>query len=282
MTHQHVLSSVFVGIDGSDAAIAAALWAADEAIARDVPLRLIYAADIAASHPYGDFRVQMTKAEPLFRAAEAAVAATGKTVKVETAVVGAGPRPGLISQSRAAEMMCVGSVGVRAGDVPGSTAAALANAAFCPVAIIGPDVTRRAADGGWIAVSIDNSPGSDLTVENGFAEAKLRRAPLLALGVGLAVNGCDQLEQRINPWRDRYPEVRVRAVLAPDGVAEFVSTSTEPVQLAVIGSGQVAPLMRFGPAAAISVVDLCSVLVVRRYTKLRTQKRRGKVAWDYS
>lgn len=50
---------------------------------------------------------------------------------------------------------------------------------------------------------------------------------------------------------------------APDGVAEFVSTSTEPVQLAVIGSGQVAPLMRFGPAAAVSVVDLCSVLVVR-------------------
>ena len=282
MNHQHVLSPVVVGIDGSDAAIAAALWAADEAIARDVPLRLIYAADVA-THPYGDFRVQMTKAEPLFRAADAAVAATGKTVKVETAVVGAGPRPGLISQSRAAEMMCVGSVGVRrAGDVPGSTAAALANAAFCPVAIIGPDVTRRAADGGCIVVSIDNSPGSDLTIENGFAEAKLRRAPLLALGVGLAVNDCDQLDQRLDPWRDRYPEVRVRAVPAPDGVAEFVSTSTEPVQLAVIGSGQVAPLMRFGPAAAISVVDLCSVLVVRRYTELRTQERTGKVAWDYS
>ena len=55
----------------------------------------------------------------------------------------------------------------------------------------------------------------------------------------------------------------MRAVAAPDGVAEFVSTSTEPVQLAVVGSGQVAPLMRFDPAAAISVVELCSVLVLR-------------------
>ena len=264
MTHPHVLSSVVVGIDGSDAAIAAAQWAADEAIARDLPLRLIHAADVAAAHPRGDFRLQITEAEPLLRAAEQAVAARGTTLKVETAVIGAGPRPGLISESRSAEMLCVGSVGVgRAGDLLGSTAAALANAAFCPVAIIRPDGTTRAADGGWIAVSIDRSPDSGLIIEKGFAEARLRHAPLLALGVGLAVDGCDQLEHRLDAWRDRYPEVRVRAVSAPDGVAEFVSTSRERVQLAVVGSGQVAPLMRFVPAGAISIVELCSVLVVR-------------------
>jgi nucleotide-binding universal stress UspA family protein len=264
MTHQHVPWSVIVGIDGSDAAIAAARWAADEAIAREVPLRLIYAADVAPAHPYGDFRLQITDAQPMLRAADAAVAATGKTVKVETAVVGAGPRQGLISESRAAEMLCVGSIGVgRASDVLGSTAAAVANAAFCPVAIIRPDVTTPASAGGLIAVSVDNSPRNDRVIQNGFAEARLRHAPLLALGVGLAVNGCDQLDQRLAPWRDRYPEVHVRAVPAPDGVAEFVSASTEPIQLAVIGSGQVAPLMQFVPAEAISVVELCSVLVVR-------------------
>lgn len=264
MPHPHLLSSVVVGIDSSDAAIAAAVWATDEAIARNVPLRLIHAADVAAAHPHGDFRTQISAAEPLFRAVETAVAATGKMVKVETAIVGAGPRPGLISESRSAEMLCVGSVGVRrAGDVLGSTAAALANAAFCPLAIICPDVTTAAADGGWVAVSIDSSPDNDLVINSGFAEAWLRHAPLLALGTGLPVNGCDQLDRRLVPWRERYPEVQVRATPAPDGVAEFVSTSPEPIQLAVIGSGQVAPLMRFVPAPAISVVDLCSVLVVR-------------------
>ena len=192
------------------------------------------------------------------------MAASGKTVKVETAVVGAGPRSSLISESRAAEMICVGSVGVEQADVVlGSTAAALANAAYCPVAIIRPDVTTPAVDGGWIAVSIDSSADSDLIIENGFAEARLRHAPLLALGIGLAVGGCDQLDHRLDPWRDRYPEVRMCAVPAPNGVAEFVSTSPEPVQLAVVGSGQVASLMRFVPAAASSVVELCSVLVVR-------------------
>ena len=37
--------SVVVGIDGSHSAIDAALWAADEAVSRDVPLRLVYAID---------------------------------------------------------------------------------------------------------------------------------------------------------------------------------------------------------------------------------------------
>ena len=263
-TRPDPLSPVVVGLDGSEAAVAATLWAVDEAIARNVPLRLVHAADVAPVHPHGDFRLQMTEAEPLFRRAEAAVAATGKTVKVETTVVGAGPRSGLISESRAAEMICVGSLGVgRTGAVLGSTAAALGNAAYCPIAIIRPDATKPAAEGGWIAVSIDSSPDSDLIIENGFAEARLRDSPLLALGIGLAVDGCDQLDHRLDPWRHRYPEVRMRAVPAPDGVAEFVSTSTEPVQLAVIGSGQVAPLMRFVPSAAISVVELCSVLVIR-------------------
>jgi nucleotide-binding universal stress UspA family protein len=264
MTHPHVRSSVVVGIDGSDAAIAATLWAADEAIAHDVPLQLIHAADVAAVHPREDFSLKIKDAEPLLRAADAALAATGKTVKIETGVVAAGPRAALISESRTAGMVCVGTVGVgRAGDVLGSTAAALANAAFCPVAIIRPHVTTLASDGGWIAVSVDNSPDGDRVIDNGFAEARLRHAPLLALGVGSAVNGCDRLDQRLDPWRDRYPEVRVQAVPAPDGVAEFVSASTEPVQLAVIGAGQVGQLTRFVPAAAISVVDLCSVLVVR-------------------
>jgi nucleotide-binding universal stress UspA family protein len=148
-THPDPLSPVVVGFDGSEAAIAAALWAADEAIARDVPVRLVHAANVAPVHPHGDFRLQITEAEQLFRRTEAAVAASGKTVKVDTAVVGAGPRSSLISESRAAALICVGSVGVeQAGVVPGSTAAALANAAYCPVAIIRPDVTTPAVDGG--------------------------------------------------------------------------------------------------------------------------------------
>ena len=37
--------SVVVGIDGSRTALDAALWAVDEAVSRDIPLRLVYAID---------------------------------------------------------------------------------------------------------------------------------------------------------------------------------------------------------------------------------------------
>ena len=37
--------AVVVGIDGSRTAIDAALWAVDEAVSRDIPLRLVYAID---------------------------------------------------------------------------------------------------------------------------------------------------------------------------------------------------------------------------------------------
>lgn len=258
-------SPVVVGIDGSDAGIAAALWAADEAIARDVALRLVHATDSAVvpSGPGESFESRRAQAEPLLRAAEEAVAETGKLVKIESVVVTPDPRAALITKSRAAEMVCVGSLGMpRPGHVLGSTAAALANAAFCPVAIIRPDRTTLAADGEWIVVSVDGSPDRDAIIATAFDEAGLRDAPLLALGVG-PVDGPDGLGCLMDPWRRRYPEVSLRVESAPSGVADFVSTFPEPVQLAVIGSGQVAPLTRFDPVVAASVVDLCSLLVVR-------------------
>ncbi len=36
---------IVVGIDGSPAAVEAALWAIDEAVERDIPLRLVYVID---------------------------------------------------------------------------------------------------------------------------------------------------------------------------------------------------------------------------------------------
>lgn len=45
MQDQDSPPSVVVGIDGSRPALDAALWAVDEAVSRDIPLRLVYAID---------------------------------------------------------------------------------------------------------------------------------------------------------------------------------------------------------------------------------------------
>ena len=44
-------SSVVVGIDGSKAALRVALWAVDEAVSRDTPLRLVHVID---AHDHSD------------------------------------------------------------------------------------------------------------------------------------------------------------------------------------------------------------------------------------
>ncbi|HWT48596.1 MAG TPA: universal stress protein, partial [Mycobacterium sp.] len=119
--------SIVVGIDGSKAAIRAALWAVDEAVSRDVPLRLLCAIE-------QDDKTEPDKpaaAEMVVRHALRAIEAVGRPVKIETEVTH-GPAIGsLISASASAAMVCVGAVGLRhfqPGRV-GSTAAALAGSA---------------------------------------------------------------------------------------------------------------------------------------------------------
>lgn len=80
---------VVVGIDGSAAAIHAAVWTVDEAIAPDVPLRLVHVCDIeeAADAHTGEPCLDVEYADTAVRAAHAAVEATGKPVKVDTAIL---------------------------------------------------------------------------------------------------------------------------------------------------------------------------------------------------
>lgn len=62
------MKTIIVGIDGSHAAITAALWGVDEAISRAVPLRLVSV--IKPTHPSPDLRMlkdRFGKRSPLLR-----------------------------------------------------------------------------------------------------------------------------------------------------------------------------------------------------------------------
>src|SRR6059058_2026096 len=114
--------AVVVGIDGSDSATDAAVWAVDEAVSRDTALRLVFALspDAAAQH--------LAAAETAVQAACARVEATERAVTVEAEIVRASAVRALRTASRGAQMLCVGSVGLTHGGLTrmGSTAAALA------------------------------------------------------------------------------------------------------------------------------------------------------------
>jgi nucleotide-binding universal stress UspA family protein len=266
--------SVVVGIDGSQAAIQAAEWAVDEAVSREVPLRLVEViAERVEPAPFasvGNVRMEVEYAETALRIAAAAVAAAGKPVKVETVSLRGNPATALIAESRNAEMVCVGSTGIGrlARALLGSTVAELAEAAHCPVAIIRTQQSRPKPDSALIVVAVNDSPGNDDVVEQAMVEAQLRHAPVLALGVwrdDLGEMPGDELDRRVHFWERRYPSVQFHARATRTGITDFLDVSDRRIQLAVIGSTDIDQVARLiGPHRhpILGHAD-CSVLIVR-------------------
>jgi nucleotide-binding universal stress UspA family protein len=265
---------IVVGIDGSQAAIQAAEWAVDEAVSREVPLRLVAVipqqAEPAPLESVGNVRMELEFAETALRIASAAVAANAHPVKVETAVLRGDTATAITAESRNAEMICVGSVGIGrvARALFGSTAAELAEAAHCPVAIIRTRQHRPKPDSDLIAVAVNDSPGNDDVVERAIKEAQLRHAPVLAVGVwrqDLGEMPNDELDQRVCVWEQRYPSVQFHAIATRTGIADFLDVSDSRVQLAVIGSVDTDQVMSLiGPRSHPVLGHAeCSVLIVR-------------------
>jgi len=270
MNHSHSSERIVVGIDGSDAAITAAKWAVAEAVSQNIPLRLIHAIrERRADAAGGDGALDIEYAETSLRAADAALQAMGERVKVECDIVHGSPEATLIDASRDAAMICIGSVGIGriASKVLGSTADAVARKAHCPVAIVRCNREAGGSDSGYVAVVVDESPGNDAVLEHGFREARLRQAPILAMGVwrwGLGEIPYRQLDHRLGPWVSQYPQVHVLPAAARHGAAEFLTHTQEPVRLAVVGSADADKVPRMvGPISSHpSGHAVCSVLVV--------------------
>jgi nucleotide-binding universal stress UspA family protein len=277
--------SLVVGIDGSEAAIRAAKWAVDEAISREVPLRLIQVipeqVEPAPFAAVGNVRMEREYAEAALRIVSAAVEAAGKPVKIETAILQGDPAATLVAESRNAVMVCVGSLGIGrfAKALLGSTATELAEAAHCPVAIIRTRQSQPKPDSALIVVAVDDSPGNDKVVEQAMTEAELRRAPVLALGAwrsDAAEMSRDELDRRTHTWEQRYPGVNFHSALTHTDVADFLAVMDRRIQLAVIGSSETDQLAHLiGPHKhPILGHAECSVLIVP--SELSSEKKTAK------
>ncbi len=265
--------SVVVGIDGSQAAIRAAEWAVDEALSREVPLRLIQVipehVEPAPFAAVGSVPMEREYAEAALRIASAEVEAVGKSVKVETAILLGDIAAALAAESRDAVMVCVGSLGIGrfAKALLGSTAAELAEASHCPVAIIRTQHSQPKPESALIVVAVEDSPGSDKVVEQAMKEAELRRAPVLAIGAwrsDVDEMSRDELDRRTQVWERRYPAVNVHCACTHTDVADFLAAMDRRIQLAVIGSGDTDQLPHLiGPHKhpILGHAD-CSVLIV--------------------
>ena len=238
--------SVVVGIDGSRAAVDAAIWAIDEAVSRDIPLRLVYViepADLAAAE---SDHAQFACARAALYDAQRSVEATGEPVKIETEILSGKPLAELARQSRSAAMVCVGSIGTKhALQGTGSVAAALPGLAQCPVAVIRPVQRRTANTGvGSIVVEVDNG----VALRYAFDEARLRGAPLRAVASWRAEVPDDiadgnrlaqaQLNRRLARWTRLYPDVAVESVVVRGSVCEYLARNAASVEIFVTRGGR--------------------------------------------
>jgi nucleotide-binding universal stress UspA family protein len=238
MNDSRIRPAVIVGMDGSQAAVHAAQWAADEARDRGVPLLML--AVIKATHPSAeDYQRDVEHAELSLRAARGVVEEMGRPVKVETEVLRGQPAAILISESDDAEMVCVGSVGIGryARALLGSTATEVAENAHCPVTVIRSQPDQPRQDINWIVVAVDDAPDRDIVVDQAMREAQLRKLPVLAIGATreAAKVAARELENRLQPWRRWYPDVHIYPVTTGASVTRFVNNNVDLVPLAVIG-----------------------------------------------
>lgn len=282
MQEQHAPRSVVVGVDGSKPAVHAALWAIDEALSRDIPLRLLYAVDPGdgAQHPEQQAH-KLAVAETATREAVTAIESTGRPVKIEVEIDQDRPLAALVRASRPAAMLCVGAVGFhhfQPGRV-GSTAAALATSAHCPVAVIHThEGSSRRTDPGWILVEADSSPQTGVLLEVAVDEARLRNAPLRIVtcwqsrisDIHGARGAADtnrrlqaELDRRLSRWTHHHPDLDVQSVALRGSVVDYLQENVESVQLVVVGAREHRTLRELlGPSGSAALRHTnCSVLV---------------------
>jgi nucleotide-binding universal stress UspA family protein len=290
MQHLDSSPSVVVGIDGSRAAVGAALWAVDEAVSRDIPLRLVY-----AIQPSDEARLdaqvaahELSTAERAVQHAFTAVESTGKPVKIEAEILrGArSPTRALLETARSATMICVGAMGLAhttQGRV-GSTAAALAASTHCPVAVVRGSEPRP-RETGWIVAEVDGSFASNGVLQRGLDEARLRDAPLRvltswqsrytdihdphAVGDGNRLAKAE-LDRRLAVWRRRYPGVDIRPVVVHGNTLTYLARNAKSIQLVVVGRERAKGIRDFvGPLGHAALHDTdCSLLVCESQTVL--------------
>ncbi|HYO02953.1 MAG TPA: universal stress protein [Mycobacterium sp.] len=280
--------SVVVGIDGSRAGVTAALWAVDEAVDRDVPLRLLYAIEPSAeSDEHPEIAAQrLATAELAVRYAFAAVEATNEPVKIEVEILQGRPAATLLQASRSAAMLCVGAIGLRHTTMGrlGSTAATLASSAHCPVAII------RGTEAGIVpprpvVVEVDEMISSTNVLQLGITQARLRGAPLRVLTTwqsrftdihdARAVTDGNrrakaQLDRRLAWWMRRNPDVDIKSVVAHCSTLNYLAHNAKNIQLVVVGRERASGLGDVvGAAVEVALHDTgCSVLVCEPHNAL--------------
>ncbi|MCW8376138.1 universal stress protein [Streptomyces justiciae] len=182
---------VVVGVDGSEPSLRAADWAADEAVLRGVPLRVVYACrwdryeGAALARDLGKPSAEVLP-QDVVAGATRRVQARHPDLKVTGDVVFEEPEYTLVREGRNASVLVVGTRG-RSGVAEallGSVSLTVAAHADCPVIVLRGNHDTKAAHGthGRVVMGVGEDPEEAAAVRRfAYEEARRRAVPLDAV-----------------------------------------------------------------------------------------------------
>ncbi|WP_406005162.1 universal stress protein [Streptomyces sp. NBC_00637] len=277
---------VVAGLDGSRESLAAADWAAREALRRDLPLRLVHAweglPDDDGDAGLPEIRAPQYHARRVLRGALDLLNARYPRLYTAAEQVRMQPAPALLAEAESAELLVIGNQGTSGvgGFLSGSVAPTVVAHADRPVVLVRagetvedehlPDGSRRASAATPfrdVAVAVETGRPCDDVLDFAFHAAELRKTPLRVLHAWHVplVKGLPGVEERtrirtaterqltelLEPWQEKYPGVVVRENLHEGRAAHVLVHAAGGAGLLVVGRRRrrTAVGMHTGPVA---------------------------------
>ncbi|MEU6562880.1 universal stress protein [Nocardia nova] len=298
--HHLASAPVVVGVDGSESARTAALWAAGVALHRGRELRIVYGLDLAgARRVFNCYDISEPAVLERLRAHGAALVAREALavreavpeLRVTTEVSSEHPARMLLDHSATGYLVVLGARGTGgpAAHV-GSILLSVTAHAEGPVVVVrtdpgAPDAPRA---GGPVVVGIDGGPVSEAAVAAAFEEAAERDAELVAVHAwsdltfgafagdpytwfptgDIEVNEEAVLAERLAGWQEKYPDVAVRRHISIADPAPHLQQWSDIAQLIVVGShgrGTFRGLLLGSVSNSLVQHAHCPVMVVREH-----------------
>lgn len=285
--------AVVVGIDGSDAALGAARWAADFAARHALGLTLLHAIPRLDWHFATVAPPAATEGsnagDAALAAAETAVRSTHPDLAIHAAAVKGAVATVLADASESARLLVVGT-GAADHRALGGHAVRIVHRAQCPVVVWRPPVVKRTGKPLPVVVGVDESEASTRALAEAFDIAAALHAPLtvahmwdLSAAVGMGDLGGQgnmdwplldllQTQQRqrmdalVAPFAKKYRNAHVNKVFDDVSPARGLTDLSREAQLVVVGShggGRLADTILGSVSQNLIHHAECPVLVVR-------------------
>lgn len=288
--------AVVVGVDGSEQAFNAAVWALDVAARWHVPLDVVHSWSIPlppvglGPAPVGlsDDRIR-DAAQSVLDDAVGRLQTTAPDVTITGSLYPGTPAAALLDAAETATLVVVGSSGLdRVTEfILGSVTQQVVTHAACPVAVVpSSESDEPGLEAGRVVVGID---GSELSVDAtriAFAEASMRHAGLTLLHVwnapeydtaGIVMPDTLLLEEAhtdelramaetVAGLGEKYPDVQVEQRLRQGRPAKVLAEASQGAALVVVGSrghGGFKSMLLGSTSRSLLHHAECPVLIVR-------------------